>query len=240
MNDSETTSPSVASLLPPGRTTRLPEPPGARVREHFDRAPRGRHPTLAGSGISRSRSSQRLPLRRFSRTAAGLAVAAVTLLARAGGAEVGRDVASVFLIAKSENRNEVHYGIRLDAGCAPVGPAPVFAYWRMLEHGPLATEPLLPREVDAYGFADQRVVERGAEGGRVAIRLHALPGRPIVVETRPHAGVCEATATTRIDGGPATLQRVFAQLKWPFGIDHLLLSGRSLADGRPVEERIAP
>jgi hypothetical protein len=180
-------------------------------------------------------------MRWLSLSAALLAVAAGTLLAHVAEGDVGRDVASVFLIAKSENRNQVHYGIHLDSACAPVGSVPVFAYWRMLEHGPLATEPLLRREVDAYGFADQRVVARGADGGSVALRLHALPGRPIVVQTRARAeGGCEAAATTAIAGAPAVLRRVFAQLRWPFGVDHLVLSGRSLTDGSPVEERIDP
>jgi hypothetical protein len=178
-------------------------------------------------------------MRWLSLSAASLAVAAGSLIARVGSGEVGRDVPSVFLIAKSENRNQVHYGIHLDAACAPVGPDPVFAYWRMLEHGPLATEPLLPREVDAYGFAEQHVVDRGADGGRVAIRLRALPGRPIAIQTLSRDGRCEATATARIGGATALLRIVFAQLRWPFGVDHLVLSGRSLADGSAVEERIA-
>ena len=50
----------------------------------------------------------------------------------------GRSLGSVFFVAKSENRNEVHYGFALDAACSPAGPAPVFAYWRMRERGPLA------------------------------------------------------------------------------------------------------
>jgi len=181
-------------------------------------------------------------MRGLSFSAALLAVAAGGLVALAGAVargEAGRDVASVFLIAKSENRNQVHYGVHLDAACAPVGPTPVFAYWRMLEQGPHATEPLLSREVGAYGFVEQRVVERGADGGRVTLRLRALPARPIAIETRAHDGVCEATATTFIGGAAASLRSVYAQLRWPFGVDHLVLSGRSLADGRAVEERLA-
>jgi len=176
----------------------------------------------------------------------GLSLSAVLLAVAAGGlvvgvarGEAGRDVASVFLVAKSENRNQVHYGVHLDASCAPVGSVPIFAYWRMLERGPLATEPLLRREVDAYGFAEQRVVERSADGGRVTLRLHALPGRPIAIQTGSRDGACEAAATTVIGGVPASLRSVYAQLRWPFGVDHLVLSGRSLADGRAVEERVS-
>jgi hypothetical protein len=164
----------------------------------------------------------------------------VALVGRVASGEPGRDVSSVFLVAKSENKNQVHYGVHLDASCAPAGAAPVFAYWRMLEHGPLATEPLLDREVGAYGVAEQQVVERGPDGGRLTLRLRALPARPITVATRARGEACEATATMVIGGAPASLRSVYAQLRWPFGVDHLVLSGRSLADGRVVEERIVP
>jgi hypothetical protein len=165
------------------------------------------------------------------------AAASVAGVARGGAAR--SEVASVFFIAKSENRNQVHYGVRLDAACAPADERPVFAYWRMLERGPLATEPLLSREVGAYGFADQHVLERTASGGRVSVRLHALPARPIELVTRAHDGSCEAVATTVIGGAPASLARVYAQLRWPFGVDYLELSGRALADGRPLRERLS-
>jgi len=168
---------------------------------------------------------------------AGLA-ALGTLTGTALG-DASHDVSSAFFVAKSENRNQVHYGVHLDATCAPSGGAPVFAYWRMLEHGPAATEPLLSREQPAYGIAEQRVGERRADGGRLVVRLRALPDRIIEIVTGPREGGCEATASTVIDGAPATLSSVFAQLRWPFGVDYLMLSGRSLADGRVLRERLA-
>ncbi len=171
--------------------------------------------------------------------AAPVALAGVTIVgvARSDGGGV---VSSAFFIAKSENRNQVHYGVRVDAACSPVGAAPVFAYWRMLEQGPTATEPLLSREVPAYGLADQRVVERGAGGGRATVRLRALGNRSIDVVTTAHDGGCVATATTTIGGQPAALASVYAQLKWPWGVDHLVLSGRALSDGHEVRERLEP
>jgi len=168
---------------------------------------------------------------------AGAAALVVVPIARADG---GRDVESVFFIAKSENRNQVHYGVRLDAGCAPVGASPVFAYWRMLEHGPAAVEPLLARETRAYGFLAERVIARDGNGGRVLVTLAALATRPILVDAHASGGACVATATTAIDGVPALLSSVFVQLRWPFGVDSLTLTGRALADGRAVRERIAP
>ena len=166
-------------------------------------------------------------------------VAAVLLADVASGDLASRDVASVFHVAKSENRNQVHYGVHLDAECAPVGAAPVFAYWRMFERGPTQTEPLLDREASAYGFAQQQVLERGPDGGSVMLRLQALPSRPIVVKTAPGGDGCEATATMVIGGAPATLGSVFVQLRWPFGVDHLELVGRRQSDGRVLRERLA-
>jgi hypothetical protein len=177
-------------------------------------------------------------LRGFSLSVACLAV---LLLASVAVAEPAtHDLSSVFHVAKSENRNQVHYGVRLDASCAPAGNAPMTAYWRMLERGPLATEPLLDREVGAYGFAEQTVVERADAGGRVRVRLRALPSRPITVETGRRDDGCVAAATTTIGGRPATLESVFVKLRWPFGVDHLVLVGRSVADGRTLQERVSP
>jgi hypothetical protein len=178
-------------------------------------------------------------LRRGPAWAAPIALAVVTVVgvARSDG---GRVVSSAFFIAKSENRNQVHYGVHVDPGCSPSGETPVFAYWRMLEQGPAATEPLLSREVPAYGLADQRVVERGPGGGRATVRLRALGNRTIEVVTRERGGVCTATATTTIGGQPAALSSVYAQLKWPWGVDYLMLSGTALSDGHPVRERLVP
>lgn len=148
------------------------------------------------------------------------------------------DVQSVFFVSKSENKNQVHYGVRLDAHCAPRGGAPVAAYWRMLERGPSDTDELLGHEAPAYGIAQQRVTARGDAGGTVRIALRALPGRAIDVTTLKNAdGKCSATATTAIHGAVAQLQHVHAQIKWPFGVDKLVVSG--VANGGAITETIA-
>ena len=92
--------------------------------------------------------------------------------ARAGAAD-SSEIASVFFVAKSENRNQVHYGVRLDSRCVPVGDRPVFAYWRMFERGPGATEALLPIEVGAYGVVEQHVVSQGVAGGSVRVSMRS-------------------------------------------------------------------
>jgi hypothetical protein len=172
-----------------------------------------------------------------------LPLVGATCLASVAGIALGqertRDISSVFFVAKSENRNQVHYGVHLDEACAPTGRSPVFAYWRMLEHGPLATEPLLAHEVRAYGVGEQRVLAREQGGGRVAVSLRALPARTIVVTSRAQGEGCRADATTNIGGVPAALTSVYAKLGWPFGVAYLMLSGRGL-DGREVRERVVP
>jgi hypothetical protein len=185
------------------------------------------------------------------RLAASLAclLAAAALLSKgARGGDGSRDVQSVFFIAKSENKNQVHYGIRLDGACSPVGRSPVFAYWRMLERGPFATEPLLGHETPAYGFAGQHVVTRDeanfvprrGEGGRVRVTLHALAERPILVESSADGDACVASARMIIGGVPASLKSVFVQLRWPFGVDSLVLWGRAVDDGRLLREKVEP
>jgi hypothetical protein len=180
------------------------------------------------------------------RRAWALGIASACLLAAdvasgdASDASHGTDLSSVFFIAKSENKNEVHYGIHVGPDCTPAGAAPLFAYWLMLEKGPGVTEPLLSRELPAYGFASQRLSpSRGANGGSVTVTLRALPDRPIVVSTWSVGGSCAASSEAEIAGTPSLLTRVFVRLRWPFGVESLTLDGYATADRRPVRERIA-
>jgi hypothetical protein len=148
------------------------------------------------------------------------------------------DFTSLFSISKSENKNEVVYGIHLDAHCAPLGDAPVFAFWRMNEKGPAVIEPLLGREEPAYGIGRQRVLARDGGGGKVEVILRALPSRPIVVETKPGEGRCQAWSTLPIAGEGAYLYNVYVKLR-ELGVDYLLLSGWALDRSRVLHERIA-
>ena len=144
----------------------------------------------------------------------------------------------IFTIAKSENKNQVQYVIRLDEHCVPVGPAPVSAYWRMLEQGPTRTAPLLSRELRPYGLASQAVEARGGSGGQVRAVLNALPSRPVtVVTSRASDGNCGAAATTSIAGAPAHLFNVYVKLKWD-GVDYLLLRGWSMDGTHIVSEKL--
>lgn len=171
------------------------------------------------------------------RTLALTLLGSIVLAAMPAHAAEDHAIESVFFVAKNENRNQVHYGVRVDDTCAPFGDAPVFSEWRMLERGPNAREPMLSREQRVYGLGSQTAIRR-ADGGSVVTTLRAVSSRPLTIETsRNTRGVCVAKAVTRIDGASATLTSVFVVLRG-FGVDAIVLSGRR--DGGAVaSERLA-
>lgn len=183
---------------------------------------------------------------RATRAATALAILTVTLVALplrvAGDGTVrfgSHDARSVFSVSKSENRNQVHYGLRLDPECRPRGRRPVFAYWRMREEGPRAIEPLLERERPVYGPSPGQTVVRDTESGTVRLTLRALPDRPIAVESARREGRCTVQARTIIGGHRAVLHRVHAVLSF-LGVDHLVVVGQRVTDGLRVTERLTP
>jgi hypothetical protein len=172
-----------------------------------------------------------------------LALVAVVLarvaVASADSRSATGSAVAAFTIAKSENKNQVQYAVRVDDHCVPASGEPAFAYWLMLEQGPTRTEALLPQEGEAYGIASQAVTERARDGGEVRLFLRAVPSRAIVVDTsRTPGGACRAVATTVIAGAPAHLFNVYARLKWPFGVDYLLLQGWSIDGRRLLKEKL--
>jgi len=150
-------------------------------------------------------------------------------------------VTSIVLISKSDNQNQVHYGIRLDARCQPVGAGPVYAYWRMLERGPAVLEPLLAREEPLYGVrgTPQRVHTEDARS-TVQIRIGAIRDRVVEVRVWPTAGRCEAIAVTSIADLPAQVWNAHIATRWPAGVSHVLLQGWTLDTRRAVNETIRP
>src|SRR3954471_2332361 len=100
-----------------------------------------------------------------------LLLAAVATASAGAPAAWASELPSAFFISKSENRNQVHYAVAVDASCAPAGDTPVHPYWRLLEEGPALTSPLLEREQQVYGIASQRVTQRTASGGSIALTL---------------------------------------------------------------------
>lgn len=148
-----------------------------------------------------------------------------------------RDPRSVFLVAKSENKNQVHYGVRLDDACNVVGTRPLYGYWRMLENkGEI--EPILSREVRAYGIDPAQRIEKIGDATTIYARMNAIPDRILRVTVARAGGRCEARATMSIGGADANLRLVYIRLAWPFGVDYILLRGSRMTDGRTIEEKI--
>lgn len=166
--------------------------------------------------------------------AATLAATAVTGFASRASAGQVSELAGALVITKSSNRNQVEYAVQVDGACAPAGPAPVRPYWRMLERGPSAIEPL--------GGGEQRVLGVGRQdvaGRLVRLTLRGMPSRAIMIETERGAdGQCSSKAQTTIAGVPARLAAVYVQERL-FGIEYVLLSGWA-EDGTSVRERIVP
>lgn len=148
------------------------------------------------------------------------------------------DVPSLFHISKSDNRNQVHYGLHLTVGCVPRGPSPVFAYWRELEIDPHATSPLLDYEQAAYGIVQDQRVSREAGNHRVHFVLRAFPDRSLVAVPRVARGGCTAIVRTQITKVAALLERIHLQLGFLWAIQSLSIEGRALDGGEPVREVI--
>jgi hypothetical protein len=145
-----------------------------------------------------------------------------------------REIATMFFISKTENRNQVHYAVKVDDACRPVRPAPVRPYWLMLEKGPRVVEPLLGREQAAFGIERQEV-----DGATVRIALRAIPSRGIVIQTwRAPDGACHSMAITSIAGVRARLFNLHLVLGM-FGVAHVLLTGWR-DDGTVVREQVNP
>jgi hypothetical protein len=153
------------------------------------------------------------------------------------------DIQTLLYIAKSDDKNRVDYGMRLDERCAPRrDQQPVFAYWREFEKAPpVRVHPLGPFEFLAYGILRQLSSGRGRGGYQHAIRLRQLQ-RDLFITTRKRAsGGCEAEVRTRIAGRDGVLvESAFIQLGPLGSVRWVDLHGRSAATGEPVTERLKP
>lgn len=125
-------------------------------------------------------------------------------LALAGPALAGTPE-SVFHIDRNKNRNEVHYGVRVDAECRPQSLEPVYNYWLRREKDPPVVEPLRYLQQAAYGFQKQHI----EQDGRIEVRLRALPDRQLVIRVTPVDGKCKTETFMEINGKQAYLEKVF-------------------------------
>ena len=127
------------------------------------------------------------------------------------------DVHSAFYVAKSENQNQVHYGVRLDAQCRPLQDAPVFAYWRRLRASARVDEPLEGLGVYVYGASDEQEVRTTSAGSTIALHVKALKQVPITLEVTRSADGCTVVPYLTLNGERARLSHAFVQLG-PWGV----------------------
>lgn len=171
-----------------------------------------------------------------------LALAMVaTLPARvAGGAPrlPSAPVESVFHIEKSENRNQVHYAVAVDAQCRPEGKQPVRGYWREYEEGPRVVDSLQDFQQRAYGLQTPSSIELTEQGGDVRLRMRALPDRLLRISTFREGDRCRARAFTPIKGQPAILTSIYVEIGFLYSVDYLVMRGVRVADGTAIQERI--
>lgn len=148
------------------------------------------------------------------------------------------DPGSVFHIDRNKNRNQVHYGVRVDQSCRAVGSEPAYNYWLRREANPPHTEELRFFQQAAYGFAQQAVMGDGS----VELRLRALPERPVTVRLASEEGTCRAEAFLDINGRSARVEKIFVVaddgMVLPT-VQFIELSGHG-DDGVAVYEKIVP
>ncbi len=124
---------------------------------------------------------------------------------------------SIFFISKSDNKNQVHYGVQTNADCSLKAPKPVYPYWKLAIG---REEDLLKIEEDAFGIASQSV-----SGNEVVMEVNGLKGRriskPIMIRsTQLGSQRCKISAFTKINGKPTRLRKVHIDLT-----KHSFLSG---------------
>ena len=148
------------------------------------------------------------------------------------------DVRTLYEIGKNLDKNVVQYGIRLDKDCVPVGNEPIYAYWRQFEQGPEVTEDLNFLDKQGYGIKGEWVTKRSAEGSKVLMTLRATDRPVAILVKRSDDGRCVGDAIATINGAPAHLERVFVHVAGFLKVDWVEIRGTSVADGKPVAERV--
>ena len=168
-----------------------------------------------------------------------LALFAILLIGAADDGErlPSASVDSVFHIEKSENRNQVHYAVTVDAQCRPRGEKPVRGYWREYEEGPRVVDSLRDHQQRAYGLSAPRSITLDEQGGDVRLSMRALPDRLLRIATFRENDRCRARAFTPIKGQPAILTSIYVEIGF-LSVDYLVLRGIRVADGAPLQERI--
>ena len=144
-------------------------------------------------------------------------------------------VQKLFVIERSENRNEVHYDALFNHNGTLLEHNPIRVYWIMREQGD-QREPLTWfEERFAYGIS----VVRDPRAKHVSFNLAALEGRTVDVVSLGGSYI----ARVEINGRASRLERVFVKLKQGGlspAVRHIDIVGTDLLTGKKLRERIEP
>jgi hypothetical protein len=152
------------------------------------------------------------------------------------------DIPTVFYFSKSDDKNRVDYGLRLDAKCLPVGDDALFPYWHQFEGAPPEhTHTLKFFEYAAYGVSEQKQTKKFPEGVEVAVKLKAMP-RPLTLTTERGAnGKCTAKVFSTISSVPnAQLDNAFIKLGRGWSVQYVEVHGKDLKTGKDLTEKLEP
>ena len=150
-----------------------------------------------------------MPLLPKKRSGFSLISGIIALLLIPVGYSYALDVNSIFFVTKSDNGNQVHYGVQVNQDCSLVKSKPAYPYWK-LENGRL--EGLLSMEVPVFGIASQSV-----SGSDVVMEINGFRQRgidkPIMIRSVPGENQgCQIAAFTTINGEAAYLSRIHIDL----------------------------
>ena len=163
-----------------------------------------------------------------------------TPAARAASVLFGpHDVRSVFHVAKSENKNQVHYALHLDAQCKPMGKRPVFAYWQRLREGKRVDDQLTGLGTTVYGASDEQTIIARSQGATgVEMFVKALKAVRINIEVQKTPQGCRAVPYVTILKQRARLSHAFLQLgAWGLTVKYVDVVGFRVSDGKRIAER---
>ncbi len=169
-----------------------------------------------------------------------LVVLGAAPLVHAEGRFGPHDIRTLFSIGKNTDKNQVQYGIRLDADCVPVGDSPIYPYWRVYEKNPELTEDLNFLDRTAYGVRNQTVEQRSPAGSKVVMRLRATSDRSIGIYVHKEGNTCKGEALTFISGVASRLKHIHVQLSGPLSVSYIDISGARVDDNQPITERAHP
>jgi hypothetical protein len=149
------------------------------------------------------------------------------------------DITTLFYISKSDNRNRVDYGMRLDAQCGPASKDAVFPYWRDFEGPPSHPHTLGMWAKMAYGVSEQGTGRKTPTGSDHAIILKQVDRQIWITTSLAPDGHCTAVVRTTIAGVKlAELHSIAVRLSGPISVSYVDIKGKNLETGQPLTERI--